>query len=76
MVFVAVHIRRPTLFVHARNDPIVDFQRVRTDDFKFRHSSEAQAHGSGKYLYQLVTVDGAHSMDWPTVSVLQLLRRI
>ncbi len=38
------------LFLHARNDPIVDFQRVRTDDFKYRHTSEAKAHGSARFL--------------------------
>ena len=38
--FFLMLCRRPTLFLHARNDPIVQFNGVRTDDFKFRTDSQ------------------------------------
>eukprot|EP00938_MAST-03A_sp_MAST-3A-sp1_P004775 g4775.t1 len=48
-------IRTPTLFVHARNDPICPGDLIRTDDFK-----------ANSYLFSCITQKGGHSMDWPS----------
>jgi predicted alpha/beta-fold hydrolase len=48
------HIRVPTIFVHARNDPIVPGDLIRTDDFK-----------ANPNLFSCITQEGGHSMDWP-----------
>jgi predicted alpha/beta-fold hydrolase len=49
-------IRRPVLFVHAVNDPIVPADTVRLDDFN------AGSHD----LVSCITDEGGHSMEWPS----------
>lgn len=46
-------IRRPTLFAHAINDPIVNSSTIKLDDF-----------AASKYLLSVMTREGGHSMDW------------
>lgn len=48
------HIRTPTLFLHAYNDPIVPGHTIRTDNFR-----------SNPHLLGVMTREGGHSMDWP-----------
>lgn len=48
------YIRRPTLFVHARNDPIVPGELVRRDDF---------TSVSNNYMVSVMSEEGGHSMD-------------
>jgi len=48
------NIRRPTLFIHADDDPVVSAEKIRLDDFE-----------SNEHLYSIITAGGGHSMDWP-----------
>lgn len=48
-------IRRPVLFLHAENDPIVSARKIRVDNFK-----------CNPHLISCMTREGGHSMDWPT----------
>ena len=48
------HIRTPTLFVHARNDPICPGDLIRTDDFK-----------ANSYLFSCITQEEV-TPDWPS----------
>ena len=47
-------VRRPTLFVHARNDPIVAGNLIRRDDFES---------GEAEHIVSVMTKEGGHSMD-------------
>lgn len=47
-------IRVPTLFVHAKNDPIVPGDIIKMDNFR-----------NGDHLISCMTEQGGHSMDWP-----------
>ena len=55
------NIRVPTLFVHAKNDPIVPGDIIKMDNFK-----------SGEHVISCMTEQGGHSMDWPIQSGDQL----
>ena len=46
-------IRRPTLFIHASNDPVVSVGNMRFEDFR-----------KSPYLLSVLTREGGHSMDW------------
>jgi len=47
-------IRRPCLFLHAENDPIVPGKYIRMDNFRVN-----------PYLIHCMTREGGHSMSWP-----------
>ena len=49
------NIARPTMFLHAENDPIVPAHCVPFDCLT-----------DNKHIVSLVTANGAHSMDWPS----------
>jgi predicted alpha/beta-fold hydrolase len=48
-------IRRPTLFLHAANDPIIPGDKISLDNFK-----------SNPWLLSAMTAEGGHSMDFPS----------
>lgn len=51
-------IRRPVLFIHANNDPIIPGYMIKMDNFR-----------SSPFLISLMTEEGGHSMDWPTADL-------
>jgi len=48
-------IRRPTLFLHAKNDPIIPGDKISLDNFK-----------TNPCLISAMTAEGGHSMDFPS----------
>jgi len=48
-------IRRPTLFLHAINDPIFPGRKISLDNFK-----------TNPHLISVMTAEGGHSMDFPS----------
>jgi predicted alpha/beta-fold hydrolase len=47
-------INRPTLFLHAMNDPITPGHLIRMDNFR-----------CSEHIASCMTQEGGHSMDWP-----------